>query len=367
MKPTVALIHYWLISIRGGEKVLKEVADIFPSATIHTHVCKSKVLDRLIPGREVHTTWVNRIPGASRIYPALLPFMAWATETIRTQGTDLLVSFESGPAKGIVRPAGAFHACYCHTPMRYIWDLKDDYRHRIPAPLRPLWDLQASALRAWDRSTANEVDLFIANSSNVQKRIWAHYRRDSTVVYPPIDTDFFTLDPQAPREEYFVYVGELSSYKRPDDLLALVSAGFSPLKVIGTGPGGKSLARNSKGLPIEFLGRVEDQQLREVLQKARGLLFPGEEDFGMVPVEAMACGTPVIALDAGGAKETVIPGLTGTRYSQGQFDSAFRQFCEMESDFEEGEIRKSAERFGRERFRSEFLEIVSQESGLDFS
>ena len=367
MKPTVALIYYWLISIRGGEKVLKEVAEMFPSATIHAHVCKSSVLDRLLPGREVDTTWVNRIPGASRIYPALLPLMALAGESIRTQGIDLLLSFESGPAKGIVRPSGAFHACYCHTPMRYIWDLKDDYRRQIPAPLRPLWDMQATALRAWDRSTANEVDLFMANSKNVQKRIWAHYRRESVVVYPPVDTDFFTPDAGVPREGYFVYVGQLSSYKRPHDLLSLVSSGFSPLKVIGTGPGEKHLSRNTKGLPIEFLGRVEDERLKRLLQGARGLLFPGEEDFGMVPVEAMACGTPVIALDAGGAQETVIPGLTGTRYSQGQFDAAFRQFCEVEPDFQESEIRKSAERFGRERFRSEFLELVSRESGLDLS
>jgi glycosyltransferase involved in cell wall biosynthesis len=365
--PNVALIHYWLISIRGGEKVLKEVADMFPSATIHTHVCKQSVLDQLLPGRRVDPTWVNRIPGASRIYPALLPLMALATETIPTQGVDLLLSFESGPAKGVVRPSGAFHACYCHTPMRYIWDLKDDYRRRIPWPIRPLWDLQATALRAWDRSTANEVDLFMANSMNVQKRIWAHYRRESVVVYPPVDTDFFVPDPEVPRDEYFVYLGQLSAYKRPHDLLSLVSAGFSPLKIIGSGAGKKRLAHAARGLPIEFLGRVDDEVVRRLLQGARGLLFPGEEDFGMVPVEAMACGTPVIALDAGGATETVAPGVTGIRYQEGKFDEAYGQFCEMEADLNESDIRGHAEAFGRQRFRREFLEIVTRESGLDLS
>jgi glycosyltransferase involved in cell wall biosynthesis len=365
--PNVALIHYWLISIRGGEKVLKEVADMFPSATIHTHVCKQSVLDQLLPGRSVDPTWVNRIPGASRIYPALLPLMALATETIPTQGVDLLLSFESGPAKGVVRPSGAFHACYCHTPMRYIWDLKDDYRRRIPWPIRPLWDLQATALRAWDRSTVQGVDLFMANSINVQKRIWANYHRESIVVYPPVHTDFFVLDPEIPREDYFVYVGHLSSYKRPYDLLSLASSGFFPLKVAGTGAGMSRLVRAAQGLPIEFLGRVDDEEVRRLLQGARGLLFPGEEDFGMVPVEAMACGTPVIALDAGGAMETVIPGFTGTRYRTGEFDDAFGQFLEMEPDFQESEIRKSAERFGRDRFRNEFLGTITRESGLDLS
>ena len=367
MTPTVALIHYWLISIRGGEKVLKEVAGMFPSAAIHTHVCKPGVLDRLLPGRKVDPTWVNRIPGASRIYPALLPLMALANETIPTQGIDLLLSFESGPAKGIVRPAGAFHACYCHTPMRYIWDLKDDYRRQIPWLLRPLWDLQAATLRSWDRSTAQGVDLFMANSVNVRKRIWAHYRRESVVVYPPVNTDFFVPDPDVPREGHFVYVGQLSSYKRPHDLLSLVASGFSPLKVVGTGASAKRLVRAARGLPIEFLGRVDDDEVRRLLQGARGLLFPGEEDFGMVPVEAMACGTPVIALDAGGAKETVVGGVTGTRYQEGEFDAAFSQFREVEPGLSEADIRGRAEAFGRARFRSEFLEIVARESGLDLS
>mgnify|MGYP000028718686 FL=1 len=367
MKHTVSLIHYWLISIRGGEKVLKEVAEIFPSAKIHTHVCKRRVLEKLLPGREVDTTWVNRIPNASRIYPALLPLMALANKTIPTRGIDLLLSFESGPAKGIVRPSGAFHACYCHTPMRYIWDLRDHYRRQLPRPLRPLWDIQARALRAWDQSTVQGVDLFMANSINVQKRIWANYRRESIVVYPPVHTDFFVPDPEVPREDYFVYVGQLSSYKRPYDLLSLVSSGFCPLKVAGTGAGMSRLVRAARGLPIEFLGRVDDEEVRRLLQGARGLLFPGEEDFGMVPVEAMACGTPVIALDAGGAMETVIPGLTGTRYRTGNFDDAFGQFLEMEPGFQEREIRKSTERFARDRFRNEFLETVARESGLDLS
>jgi glycosyltransferase involved in cell wall biosynthesis len=367
MKPTIALIHYWLVSIRGGEKVLKEVAEMFPEAIIHTHVRRRGVTQRLLPGREVRTTWVGRIPGAARFHPALLPLMALANETIPTQGVDLLLSFESGPAKGIIRPSGAFHACYCHTPMRYIWDLKDDYRLRIPWPLRPLWDLQATALRAWDRSSAQEVDLFMANSLNVQNRIWAHYRRESVVVYPPIDTDFFTPDPQVTREGYFVYVGQLSSYKRPYDLLSLVSSGFSPLKVVGTGAGRRRLIRAARGLPIEFLGRLEDEEVRRLLRGARGLLFPGEEDFGMVPVEAMACGTPVIALDAGGAQETVVPGVTGIRYREGEFDAAFGQFREMEPGFSTVEIRGNAEAFGRERFRREFLEIVARESGLELS
>ena len=365
MKPTVALIHYWLVSIRGGEKVLKEVAELFPEAVIHTHVRRRSVTRQLLPGRDVRTTWVGRIPGAARLYPAFLPLMALANETIPTQGVDLLLSFESGPAKGVIRPAGGFHACYCHTPMRYLWDLKDDYRRRIRWPLRSLWDIQSTALRVWDRSTAHEVDLFMANSINIQKRIWAHYRRESVVVYPPVDTDFFALDPEVPREAYFVYVGQLSAYKRPHDLMSLVSSGFSPLKVVGTGAGARRLIRAARGLPIEFLGRVEDEELRRLLQGARGLLFPGEEDFGMVPVEAMACGTPVIALDAGGAKETVVPGVTGTRYHEAGLDAAFGQFREMEPGFIEADIRAHADAFGRDRFRREFLETVSRESGLD--
>ena len=361
----MALIHYWLVSIRGGEKVLREVADLFPDAPIYTHVCVPQVRDELLPGRLVRTTWVNRVPKASRIYPALLPLMALALKSIPTHAFDLLVSFESGPAKGVACPAGAFHVCYCHTPMRYIWDLADEYRRRVPTLLRPLFDLQGMALRAWDRSTARGVDLFLANSRNVRDRIWAHYRRESEVVYPPVDTDFFVLDPLRAREGYFVYVGQLISYKRPQDLVALASAGFAPLKVIGAGQAAKRLQRAARGHPIEFLGRVDDHELRRLLQGARGLLFPGCEDFGMVPVEAMACGTPVIALDAGGARETVVPGRTGTRYDEGQFDTAFAAFSEMESDFDAVQIRAHAEQFGRERFRKEFSTILATESGME--
>lgn len=207
----------------------------------------------------------------------------------------------------------------------------------------------------------------MANSRNVQARIWAHYGRESVVIHPPVDTQFFRLDPHRARESYFLYVGQLTSYKRPEDLVALARAGFTPLKVVGTGGAARRVQRSAQGYPIEFLGRVDDHQLRWLLQGARGLLFPGLEDFGMVPVEAMACGTPVVALDEGGARETVVPGMTGTRYGEGQFDTAFGVFCEMESDFDANQIRAHAEQFGRERFRSEFSTVLTAESGLDIA
>jgi len=167
MSPRVALIHYWLVTIQGGERVLKEVADFFPDASVFTHACVPEVGERLLPGHVITPTWVNRFPKASTAYPALLPLMALALKSIPTSRFDLLVSFESGPAKGVTSPPGTFHACYCHTPMRYIWDLKDEYRHRVPSVLRPLFDLWGMALRSWDRSTARGVDLFVANSRNV--------------------------------------------------------------------------------------------------------------------------------------------------------------------------------------------------------
>jgi len=340
-----AIVHYWLLNRRGGEKVLDALCRLLPGADIFTLFCDPSTLSGDLRGRRITTSFLNPW---RRWYRSLLPLMPMALESFDLRGYDLVVSSESGPAKGVITPGGTRHVCYCHTPMRYLWDLYPAYRNEWT---RSRWKRAAMAplanyLRLWDFASAARVDEFIANSGNVQARIWKTYRRESSVIYPPVDVDSFY---QKPAEDYFLVVSELVAYKCVDSTVSAFARNGRRLKVAGTGPEYGRL-RSMAAPNVEFLGRVSDGELRELYARCRAFLLPGEEDFGMTPVEALASGKPVIALARGGALETV-PSFGGVLYGDAEgIDAAIERFERMEPSIRPAELQAWAQRFSEGEF-----------------
>jgi glycosyltransferase involved in cell wall biosynthesis len=341
-----AIVHYWLLNRRGGEKVVDALCRLLPDADIFTLFCDPATLGPELRSRRITTSFLNP---ARRVYRSLLPLMPMALESFDLRGYDLVVSSESGPAKGVITSSTTRHVCYCHTPMRYLWDLYPAYLHEwvgsgvkraVMAPL-------ANYLRLWDYSTAARVDEFIANSANVQQRIWKTYRRESTVIHPPVAVDAFY---HKPAEDYFLIVSELVAYKRIDSAVAAFARSGRRLKIAGDGPEFSRLRALAAGGKIEFLGRVSDYDLRELFARSRAFLLPGEEDFGMTPVEAAAAGKPVIALGRGGALETV-PSFGGVFYSDpAEIESAIARFEAIEPDIRAVDLQAWAQRFSESEF-----------------
>jgi len=311
-------------------------------------------------GHRVTESVIARLPFGRRHPQAYLPLMPAATRMLDLDGYDLIVSSESGPIKGIRKPAGARHICYCHTPMRYLWDMHDEYYRSAGLGGKLAMKLFTGHLRKEDLKSAEAVDTFVANSAFVAERIRRIYGRESTVVHPPVDVDFFGASFQCPHpaglepKSYYLYAGELRDYKRPDLAVESCLRMGRRLVVVGNGKMRESLMRRIEGRgEVIFLGRVSDEELRGVFANARALLFPGIEDFGIVPVEAQAAGTPVIAFGQGGALETVRNGETGVFFS----DPTAESLCEAIELFEgclwdSGACRRNAARFSPSAFKS---------------
>lgn len=310
--PRVALIHYWLVGMRGGEKVLESLCRMFPQADIFTHVYRPGSVGPVIGAHRISQTRVGRMPFAPRLYQKYLPFMPRALEEVDLTGYDLVISSEAGPAKGVIAPPDAPHLCYCHSPMRYLWDQYHGYRAEAGRLTRALMPYMAHRLRQWDVSSAARVDGFAANSSHVAARIAKYWRREADVVFPPVAVGDFAPAPRDELGEYYLWAGELAPYKRPDLAVEAFTRMGKKLLVIG---GPDKSARKLKaraGENVHFLGKVPFDVLRGHMARAKALVFPGEEDFGIVPVEVMASGRPVIAYGRGGALDTVIEGESGT-------------------------------------------------------
>jgi glycosyltransferase involved in cell wall biosynthesis len=295
-----AIVHYWLLNMRGGEKVVEALCDLLPDADIFTLFYDP---DRVSSRIRSHRVRASLLQPFRRHYRSLLPLMPMALESFDLRDYDLVVSSESGPAKGVILPSSTRHVCYCHTPMRHLWDLYPAYRNEwVRSRLkRAIMTPLANYLRLWDYASAARVDEFVANSANVQRRIWKTYRRESLVAHPPVAVETFYWKPPG---DYYLIVSELVAYKRLDTAIRVFSKTGRRLRVVGDGPEFKSLKRIAAA-NIEFCGRVNDEQLRELYARCRAFLMPGEEDFGITPVEALASGKPVIALGRGGALETV--------------------------------------------------------------
>lgn len=307
----VALIHYWLVGMRGGERVLERLLHLYPQADIFTHVLDRDALSPALHAAPIRTTFVDRLPFARRLYPHYLPLMPMALESLDLSGYDLVISSEAGPAKGVIPPPEAAHLCYCHTPMRYLWDQRGAYRDAAGPVTRAALPLLAHGLRQWDVNSAARVDGFVANSGFVARRIEAYWRRESTVVHPPVDGRLFEQAAAlATVEAPFLWVGQLVPYKRADLAIAAFSRLNLPLLVVGRGPERRRLQKMAGGA-IRFVDALSPEDLARACASARALIFTAKEDFGIVPVEVMAAGRPVLAYGGGGALETVRDGLTG--------------------------------------------------------
>jgi glycosyltransferase involved in cell wall biosynthesis len=350
-----AIVHYWLLNRRGGEKVLEALCRILPDADIFTLFCDPASLSPELAGRHIVTSFLNPL---RRSYRSLLPLMPLALESFDLRGYDLIVSSESGPAKGVIAPSTTRHICYCHTPMRYLWDLYPAYRAEWT---RSRWKRAAMApvanyLRLWDFASAARVDHFVANSRNVQSRIWKTYRRESEVIYPPVDVDAFYTKPS---EDYFLIVSELVPYKRIDYAVRAFSSSGRRLRIVGDGPEYRRLARLAAS-NVEFCGRVPDPDLRELYARCRAFLLPGEEDFGIATVEALASGKPVLALARGGALETVPPfgGVLYTEPNESSLLEAVQQLAALEPAVRPEELQAWAAQFSEREFLHKMGKLV---------
>ena len=358
----VALIHYWLVGMRGGERVLEEMLRMYPQADIFTHVVDRSRISPSLLARPITQTFVGRLPFAIRHYQKYLSLMPRALEELDLSAYDLVLSSESGPAKGIIARPDATHLCYCHSPMRYIWDHYPQYRATLDGPLggikRWAFARMAHRLRQWDVTSAARVDRFVANSRFVAGRIQRVYGRAASVVHPPVDTDRYDVGTGAigqDRRGYYLYVSELVPYKRVDLAVGTFAGLDLPLKVVGRGPEFARMSRQATA-NVQMLGRVDDAALADLYRGARALIFPGEEDFGIVPVEAMACGTPVIAYGRGGILDSVRPGVTGTFFDTQDIASltdAVRSFEAARHSYDPAVIAAHARSFGAARFRRE--------------
>jgi|SRR5579871_1189485 len=358
-----AIIHYWLLNMRGGERVLEALCRLLPQADIFTLFYDPAKVSEEIRGRRVTASFLNPL---QRHYRTLLPLMPMALESFDLRKYDLILSQESGPAKGVLAPAGARHICYCHTPMRYLWDLYPAYRNEWTASgwKRAVMTPLTNYLRVWDYSTAARVDDFIASSTNASQRIWKTYRRESQVIYPPVGVEsFYWKEP----EDYYLIVSELVPYKRVDLAVRVFSRNGRRLRVAGDGPEYAELKRAAKG-NVEFCGRVSEQELRELYARARAFLMPGEEDFGLTPVEALASGKPVIALGRGGVLDSVpltnpLGGVLFDTAEEEQLAAAIGKFEQMEAGFRPWELQAYAARFSEERFARKMRAVIEPGQG----
>jgi len=357
--PRVAVVHDWLTIPGGSEQVVLQLLEMFPQAELFTSVYDPAPWPAQITERPVHASYLNRIPGAVRHYPKLLPLMNGAFRSFDLSRFDLVLSSSHACAKNVRTPPGTLHICYCHTPMRYAWEEGFLQGEEVGRLTRLLLPPLLSRLRRQDRAGAEGPDVFVANSLHVAERIARYYGRSAEIVHPPIDVEHFLGLKHSP-QDYYLTFGRIVPYKRVD--LAVAACGLlgRRLKVAGAGRALEAV-RSTAGKNTEFLGNVSDAERDELLSGARALLFPGEEDFGIVPVEAQAAGTPVIAYATGGAAESVLDGRTGVLFdaqSPAALATAIERFERLSLD--DAALRQSARRFGRGRFRSELATLIDR-------
>ncbi|MGD2294294.1 MAG: glycosyltransferase [Candidatus Aminicenantes bacterium] len=344
-------MHDWLTGQRGGEKVLEVLTEIFPQAPIFTlfHFAGSQV--QSIEGREIFTSFLQRMPFIRKKYRSYLPLFPLAIELFDLQDFDFVVSSSHCVAKGIIPSPDALHICYIHSPVRYAWNQYFAYfsPDRLGFFSRKLVPPAIHKLRLWDESCSQRVDWFIANSKTTARRVHRYYRRLADVIHPPVDTDFFT--PGQTQKDYSLIVSALVPYKRIDLAVRAFSMNGMPLKIVGQGPEYKKLKKMSRS-NIHFLGSVDQDTLLKVYQEARALILPGEEDFGINALEAQACGVPVVCFGRGGATETVLPGETGIFFSELSVDSLQASLDKLgDISFNKKTIRTHSLRFSRNEFK----------------
>ena len=365
----VALVHDFLTSYGGAESVLKELGDIYPNAPVYTMLQEKKVLDEFgekwFSGRELVPSFLQKFPKFfKKRKKILLPLMTVAPETYNLRDFDLVISSSGAFSKGIIVKPKTIHVCYMHSPMRYVWDWYHDYleENKLKGKMKLFTRFVLNYVRMWDRSSAQRPDFLIANSEYTAKRIKKYYRRDSEVIYPPVKID--DIKPQKENEGYFMVVARLSPYKRIDVIISAFQKLDLPLIIVGEGVQKKELEdqiKQGKNSKIKLVGWKKREDLVKLYQNARAFVFAAEEDFGIVAVEAMAAGKPVLALNQGGLKEIIKENISGLFFDEPIMEliaDAVRRFVNRENDFDFNVIRSEAEKFSVERFRKEFQEYV---------
>lgn len=358
-----ALVHYWLTGMRGGENVLEALLELFPNADIYTHVYCPKNVSSAINQHTIITSYINKLPFAQRLYQIYMPLMSGALTDFNLQDYDLIISSEAGPAKGVVPSPDAYHLCYCHTPMRYIWDMYHEYAARAGFIRRFFMRLLTSHLRIKDQCESNLVDRFIANSNWTARRIQRYYNRAADVVFAPADIEKYADCERAP-QDYYLFFGQVTYYKRAD--IAIDACINLQRKIIVAGAvSDAKLVNDYRTSPlVTFTGRVSDAEIKKLFCGAKALLFPGIEDMGIVPIEAQAAGCPVIAYRKGGALDTVLDGVTGVFFDEQNASSlaaAIKHFEHEEDSYQNrAPFNKHVQQFSKTVFLEQIKKIIDE-------
>lgn len=358
--PRVAVVHDWLTVPGGSEQVVLQLLEMFPQAELFTSIYDPQPWPPEITQRPVHASFLSRIPGAAHHYRRLLPLMNAAYRSFDLSSFDLVLSSSHASAKNVRTPAGTLHVCYCHTPMRYAWEKSFLAEEEISGPVRLLLPALMGRLRRADLKGAAGPDVFVANSQHVARRIERYYGRSAVVVHPPVEIEPLLGLERDPQGFYAVF-GRVVPYKRVDLAVAACRMLGRRLKVAGAGRALESVKASANGAGnVEFLGRISDEQRAQLFSQARALLFPGEEDFGIVPVEAQAAGLPVIAYGVGGATESVIDGRTGICFAEQTPASLAEAIERFESNgLDPDAARANAQRFSEARFREQMADVIA--------
>ncbi len=346
----VAIVHYWLVTMRGGERVLERLLELFPNADIFTHVYDPSAMSDAINARIVRTSFIQKLPGAQKHYQAYLPLMPLALEQLDLRGYDLVISSESGPAKGVIAAPDALQLCYVHSPMRYLWDHYHDYREDAGWLRRAVMPLLCHGLRQWDTTSAARLDRILANSTFIKDRVAKAWRREADVVHPPVDAALFSRSDEV--EPGYLWVGQLVPYKRADLAIDAFNQLGLPLTVVGDGPQAEALKQRA-GPNIRMIPRLNFAELRRAYARCRALVFTAEEDFGIVPVEVMASGRPVIAYGRGGALDSVVEDRTGLFFAEQTSEALIEAVRRMEAwlpHFDPGAAEARARDFSPQHF-----------------
>lgn len=365
-KLKVAVVHDWLVNYGGAERVVETILEIFPQADIYTLVYDEKKMGKSFPKEKVKTTFIQKIPKATKLYTKLLPLMPLAFEELDLTNYDLVISSSSCCAKGVITSPNTLHISYVHSPMRYIWDLYYDYKKKSNFLVKAFMTIFSKSLRIWDVTSSRRIDVVIANSDYIKKRIKKCWGIDSKVIYPPVEIEkYYPNGKEA--EDFYVVFSRFVAYKRIDLAIEVCKELNRKLVVIGDGEERENLKRladNNKN--IIFTGRISDEEVRDYLQRCKAMIFCAEEDFGIIPVEAQACGRPVIAYGKGGALETVVNGVTGVFFDRQEKESVKKAILEFENKkFKAEDILENSRKFSKEKFKNKLIEVINEKNRID--